>query len=173
MHIFHGFLFVVNDNICVWWFSVHWIFSYLEKYTLHYFLFCDSNSIYIRTVSSELLFSFGMFDSFLAGPVKCMFDVALPNLPIKQFKPVQQSRQKGLITYCPNIYCGDSTALHRQKLWCVTLAQYLRNVKVKSQKNPGKHGVECLRRLFSTDLLIKSSNVCFLWIWDLGWFWPV
>ena len=30
--------------------------------------------------------------------------VALPKLPISQFKPVQQSRQQALRAYCPNIY---------------------------------------------------------------------
>ena len=31
--------------------------------------------------------------------------VALPKWPINQFKPIQQSRQKALRAYCPNIYC--------------------------------------------------------------------
>ena len=47
---------------------------------------------YVRTVSSYLFFSFGTFDSFLAG------------LGINQFKPVQQSRHERLRAYCSNIY---------------------------------------------------------------------
>ena len=31
--------------------------------------------------------------------------VDLPKRPINQFKPVHQSRQQALKTYCPNIYC--------------------------------------------------------------------
>ena len=60
------------------------------------------------TVIPLLLFSFGTFDSFLAGRV-CRTEigmgyVALLKQPINQSKPVQQIRKRGFITYCPNLY---------------------------------------------------------------------
>ena len=32
------------------------------------------------------------------------WNVALPNRPINQLKPVQQTRQQALRAYCPNVY---------------------------------------------------------------------
>ena len=60
------------------------------------------------TVNPYLLFSFGTFDSSLTGLGRNQESehVALPKQPIKQFKPVQQSRQQVLRANCPNIYTG-------------------------------------------------------------------
>ena len=46
------------------------------------------------TVSSQLLFSFGTFNSLLVElyKIKIKVYVALPKRPIKQFKPVQQGK---------------------------------------------------------------------------------
>ena len=67
----------------------------LEKWYRH--------SIYIRTVSSELFFSFGAFDFFLAG-LECKMHVVLPKQPINKLKLIQQSRQQVLEAYCPDKY---------------------------------------------------------------------
>ena len=71
------------------------------------------HSMYIRTVS----FSFGTFDSFLAGFGRNLVYSACCSAQMAQkqwFKPVKQSRQQALRVYCPNLYCeknvkeGDS-----------------------------------------------------------------
>ena len=51
-----------------------------------------------------MLFSFGTFDSFLAGLWINQANFALPKRTINQFKPVQQRKQQILRAYCPNIY---------------------------------------------------------------------
>ena len=61
-----------------------------RKFTRHTFMINHRHSIYIRTVSFQLLFSVGTLNSFLAG-LECTVYVALSKWPINQFKPVQQS----------------------------------------------------------------------------------
>ena len=72
-----------------------------------------ADTIYIWIVSSQLLFM-QRYICFLPGcsgaKIKCNVHVALPKQPINQFKLYQQSRQKVLRAYCPNIY----TAFARQ-----------------------------------------------------------
>ena len=43
--------------------------------------------------------------------IKFTVHVALPKLPLNQFKPVMKSRQQELRAYCPNIYCSSSQYL--------------------------------------------------------------
>ena len=70
----------------------------------------ESQYIYLRTVSSLLLFSFGTFDSFLLGlaAIECMVHVACCSAQKAQtvHKPelVHQSRQQLLRAYSPNVY---------------------------------------------------------------------
>ena len=62
---------------------------------------------FLTTRQLQLLFSFGIFDSFLAGlgaEIMCMVHLDLPKWPINQFEPVEQSRHQALKAYCPNIY---------------------------------------------------------------------
>ena len=66
--------------------------------------------VYIRTVSAQLLFSCGTFDSFLASLVRNRVYaayVALSKRSINHFKPVLESRQQALGAFCPNIYCDE------------------------------------------------------------------
>ena len=62
-----------------------------------------------QTVKPQLLFSFGTFDSFLAGLGRnrvYWLHVALPKRSINQFQPVRQSRQHVVRAYCSNIYAA-------------------------------------------------------------------
>ena len=67
----------------------------------------SSTIYYSRTVSSQsqLLFSFGTFDSFLAGLGRNrVYNVCGPaEWHLHQFKPVQQNRKQALRAYCCNI----------------------------------------------------------------------
>ena len=67
-----------------------------------------SHSLYIRTVSSQLLLCSVTFVSFLAGLGQGLsvhtVHVDLPKRPINGFKLDQQKRQQVLRAYCPNIY---------------------------------------------------------------------
>ena len=58
------------------------------------------------TVRPWLLFSFGTFKSFLLvwAKIDCTVHVALIKWPIKQFKPVQRSRQQSQRAYTVLIY---------------------------------------------------------------------
>ena len=69
-----------------------------------------------QTVRTQLLFSFGTFDSFLAdlvwAEIECwQVHVALPKRTVNKFKQVQQSRPQALRAYCPKIYTVLSVQL--------------------------------------------------------------
>ena len=49
---------------------------------------------------------------FVWAEIECMVHVAPPKWPIKQFKPVQQSRQQALKVYCPKIYTVTPGVAH-------------------------------------------------------------
>ena len=70
------------------------------------------HSIYIRTVSSELLFSCALLHSIpswlVLAEIKCTVNFGLPKHPINQFKAVQQSRLQEVRAYCSNIYSQTS-----------------------------------------------------------------
>ena len=61
------------------------------------------HSIFIKTVRHKLLFSFGTFDSFLAGLGRNRVYRACCSAQTVH-KPVQQTRQQVLRAYCPYMY---------------------------------------------------------------------
>ena len=67
---------------------------------------CCLSSLDYMVLPPQLLFSFGnsIPSRLVWTGIECMVLVALPKRPINQFKPVQQSRQKALRAYCPDIY---------------------------------------------------------------------
>ena len=69
----------------------------------------DWHSMYIRQQDfsySEALEH--LIPSWLVlAKIDCAVPGALPNLPINQFKPIQQNRHQALRSYCPNMNCDD------------------------------------------------------------------
>ena len=58
-----------------------------------------------KTFSKYSLALVHLIPSFLVWEeIKFMVHVAMAQRPMNQLKPVQQSRQQALISYCPNIY---------------------------------------------------------------------
>ena len=67
------------------------------KSTIHFI-----HGIYIRQYYLALVH---LIPSQLVwAEIKCMLHVDLSKWPMKQLKPVQQSRQQALKVYCSNIY---------------------------------------------------------------------
>ena len=73
--------------------------NFCQSWIIHIIIDCScGHSVYIRTVSSQLLLCIGTFVFFLAGlEIKCTVHVALQKWPINQFKLDQQSRQQALL----------------------------------------------------------------------------
>ena len=59
----------------------------------------------VKTSDEFVIYFAHLIPSWLVwSKIKLIVHVALPKRRIKQFKPVQQSRQQALWAYCPNIY---------------------------------------------------------------------
>ena len=57
-----------------------------------------------KLIASLLQWYIHFYPDWSGAEIKCTVQNFLPERPIKQFKPVQQSRQQDPRAYCPNMY---------------------------------------------------------------------